>query len=262
MFRVEIIAPDGTSIKPGAGAEESTGEAFRVLRVVPSDVLGGAAAAGQWQAVLSVDGRKVKSWLSRQRKRFGDSERGKGIVGRLGNAISTHGVPFTLSVQARSALTMNVAISQKSRLPGTTADLWVSLTDSGVPLGSSGAVQATVTAPDGTNHVVVLHETEPGVHQGHLPTSAAGVYRVLVRGYGSDLRGTKFTREELRTVAVWARGDDAPPVVLEPGTGEHTGLDACGLLLCLLGDDGIQNWLKRQEIDPDAVARCVKRACG
>ena len=74
VFRVEIIAPDGTSIKAGAGADETSGEAFRVLRVVPSDVLGGAAAAGQWQAVLSVDGRKVKSWLSRQRKRFGDSD--------------------------------------------------------------------------------------------------------------------------------------------------------------------------------------------
>ena len=39
VFQVELIAPDGTSLTSGAGAEETGGDAFRVLRVVPANVL-------------------------------------------------------------------------------------------------------------------------------------------------------------------------------------------------------------------------------
>ena len=69
VLRVEIIAPDGTSITAGAGAEETVGDAFRVLRVVPADVLAPpAGAAGPWQVVLTVDDAELKNWLARLRK--------------------------------------------------------------------------------------------------------------------------------------------------------------------------------------------------
>ena len=56
VFRVEIIAPDGTSITAGAGADETVrrglpGAAGRALRRPARR----PPAAGQWQAVLSVD---------------------------------------------------------------------------------------------------------------------------------------------------------------------------------------------------------------
>lgn len=73
-----------------------------------------------------------------------------------------------------------------------------------------------------------LSEAEPGVYSGKPDTSVSGVYRVLVRASGADLRGTRFTREELRTLAVWARGDDAPPVVIDPGSGVAPGSTCTG----------------------------------
>lgn len=260
VLRVEIIAPDGTSLTAGGGADETLGEAFRVLRVVPADVLPApAGAAGQWQAVLSVDDRDLKNWLARLRKQLSQTEGGDQAFKRILAAVDT----YTLSVQARSALRMTAALSQQSRLPGHPGRLEVTLTDSGVPLAGRAAVHAGVTSPTGITSTVTLAEAEPGLYRGEIPTSVSGVYRILVSATGADLRGTRFTREELRTLAVWARGDDRPPVVTHPGTGTGTsGIDVCGLLLCLLRDDGIRDLLKRHEVDPDVITRCVKRACG
>lgn len=264
VLQVEVIAPDGTSVTAGAGAQETVGDAFRVLRVVPANVLAPpAGAAGQWQVVLSVDARELKGWLARLRKQLSQTERGGEDFKRIQTAINTHGVPFTVSVQARSALRMTAALSQQSRLPGHPGLLEVTLTDSGVPLSGLAAVTAGVTSPTGTTTSVTLSEAEPGVYRGDIPTSVSGVYRILVSAAGADLRGSRFTREELRTLAVWARGDDSPPVITEPNSGGgHPGIDLCELLLCLLGDDGIRAVLKRNKVDPDAVGRCVKRACG
>lgn len=93
-----------------------------------------------------------------------------------------------------------------------------------------------------------------------MPTTGSGVCQVRVRAAGADLHGARFTREELRTLAVWARGDDPSPQTIDPRPA--TDLDTCQLLLCLLQDDGIRNFLQRNDIDPDRVGRCVKRACG
>lgn len=262
VFLVEIIAPDGTSLTAGAGADETRGDAFRVLRAVPADVLPPpTTAAGQWQVVLSIDDGELKKWFERLRKRLSQTKEGAQIFKQAVTSVNTHGVPYTVSVQARSALRMSVTLSQASRLPGSTGHLEVTLTDSGVPLPGSAALWAEVTSPTGAIGTVTLTESAPAVYNGDINTSVSGIYRVLVRATGADLRGIRFTREELRTLAVWARGDDAPPVVTDPTSGEGPGIDICELLVCLLRDDGIRRLLERHDVDRDAVGRCVKRAC-
>jgi hypothetical protein len=235
-----------------------------VLRVVPADVLASRSAEGRWQAVLSVDSSDVDRWLRDLRERLAtlkDRERAALILRLVTAAIQVHGVPYTLSVQARSGLRMRVDVAQTSRLPGTPGRVRAALTDSGIPLGDSVAVRAVVTAPDGTESTLKMPATEPGVFATEVPTTISGVYRILVRALGADLRGTLFTREELRTLAVWARGDEPPPVVIDPsGTRPH--LDACGLLSCLLRDDGVARFLESHGIDARRVAECVKGACG
>lgn len=243
---VELIAPDGSAVSP----TEVAADTYRVLRV--------AGQAGEWQAVLSVDGRRLDRWIAQLRKRLADRRRGGQLFERIVTGIKTHGVPFTLSVQARSALRLGVALTQGSRLPGTSAVLTATLTDSGIPVSSAG-INAVVTGPGGGQAVLPLTAAEPGVFALPIPTSDPGVYRVLVRAAGADLRGTAFTREELRTFAVWARGDEAPPLVIDPRPGRD--LDGCALLLCLLEQDGVRRLLERNKIDPDRVAACVKSAC-
>jgi hypothetical protein len=258
VVQAEIIAPDGTAITAGGGADEAIGDAFRALRVVP-DAVAGPPVAGSWQLVLSIDDNELQAFFERLRKRLTRTERGGQLFKQAVTAIRTHGVPVTVSVQARSALRMGVDLSQTSRLPGSTGQLQVTLTDSGIPLAGTARVSAEITSPTGHTTTSALTETVPGIFTGPVPTTLSGVYRVLVRGRGADHHGMAFTREELRTVAVWAAGDTRPNV---PGGPSDPGrFDVCGLLTCLLEHDGIQQLLKRHEIDPDEVTACIKRAC-
>lgn len=265
VLHVNLVAPDGTTLSAGSGADEVVAEAYRVLRVVPADVLSPGTAEGRWEAMLSVDGTELDRWLGELRERLSkleNKDRASQILRLVLTGIQVHGVPYTLSVQARSALRLRVDVSQHSRLPGTPGLVRATLTDSGIPLGNSAVALALVTGPDGTTRTLPLPRVEPGVFEAEVSTTSPGVYRVLVRAFGTDLRGTPFTREELRTLAVWARGDDPPPVVIQPGGGEVSHVDTCGLLLCLLEDDGVRRFLERHEIDPGRLARCVTRACG
>lgn len=176
--------------------------------------------------------------------------------------IKSQGVPFTVSVQARSALLMRTDISQTSRRPGAPGQVRATLTDSGIPLDHSTVVVARTTEPDGSRRIIPMHRTEPGTYTATIRTAQPGVYQVLVSAVGSDLRGTPFTREELRTLAVWSRGDDAPPFTIDLTSGGGTHLDLCGLLNCLLQDDGLRKLLERHEVNPDTVQRCARNACG
>jgi hypothetical protein len=261
VFNIVIIAPDGSTLVAGSGLDEVVAPTYRVLRVVPTQAVGPGATAGQWSVVLTVDGGRVEKWLSGFRERLVATEvpdAGR-VFERVVSRVTAHGVGFTLTVQARSGLHMTVSVAQASRRPGSTATITATLTDSGVPLTTPVTIAAEVVHPTGTVRVVHLTALEPGVYTGEVTTSVSGVYRALVRGTGVDLRGTPFTREELRTVAVWARGDDAPPVVINAG-GE--GIDVCGLLRCLLSIDGLRRQLEVRDIDPDHVLRCVERSCG
>ena len=264
-LRVELVAPDGTTLTAGAGADEVVGDAYRVLRVVPADVLTPPSAAGRWKVVLTVDRTGLDTWLGQLRERLSrleNKDRAAQILRLIETGIKINGVPYTVSVQARSGLTMRVAVTQHSRLPGTPGTVQAVLTDSGIPLEHSALVAARVTDPDGTTRLIPMPRTGEGTYQAAVSTSGSGVYQVLVSALGSDLRGTAFTREELRTLAVWARGDEPPPVVIDPSGGQRPHLDTCGLLLCLLNDKTVRAFLNRQEIDADALGRCVKRACG
>jgi hypothetical protein len=120
-------------------------------------------------------------------------------------------------------------------------------------------VTSEITSPTGQTTMSTLTETEPGLFAGTVPTTSSGVYRVLVRGHGADHHGVPFTREELRTFAVWAAGDTRPD--LPGGHADPSGTDVCGLLTCLLDQDGVRQLLKRHEIDPDELTACVKIAC-
>jgi plastocyanin len=92
---------------------------------------------------------------------------------------------------------------------------------------------------------------------GAIDTPQPGVYRVLVHAAGYTLRGEPFTREELRTAAVWARGDTPPE---QPG-GRPGGLDVSGLLDCLLSDRGIERWAKERNVDVERLRECLRKRC-
>jgi hypothetical protein len=245
---VALEAPDGSNVDDGAGAIEVLGAQHRILRTIVPVPARPTAGAGRWRAHLKIDEAALKRWIAkvREQKQF------EHII----RAIRAHGVPFTLTVQARSAVRLDVTLMRTSRRPGSTASLSAMLTDAGIPLGHTAGVEARVTRPDSSVVTIRLSEREEGIFAGVIDTPISGVYRVLVRAAGSTLRGEWFTREELRTLGVWARGD-APP---EPPPTPQ-GPDLCGLIACVLDDRGIERLARERGIDLERIRACIKRHC-
>jgi len=246
LLTVTLEAPDGSTVDGSSGADLVLSEQYQTLRVaLPSPVVA-ASSAGTWHAHLKLNKRRLRRRLEELRK----SKAMHALA-----SLESHGIPFTLTVQARSSLRLRVSVAQSSRRPGSAATLTATLTESGISLGKSASLTALISAPDTSSWTLSLDEVEDGVYRGSVDTAAAGVYRARVRAEGTSLRGEQFTREELRTIAVWTRGDQRPS---RPDGGV---LDLCGLLSCLLEDDVLGKIAREREIDVERVRQCVKRHC-
>jgi hypothetical protein len=243
-----LIAPDGTPFDTSNGVILTRTSVNLVLRLAlpapPS-----ASTGGRWRVRLTVDERRLEKVINEIRRR-------KDVADL--NRLKQHGVAFTVTIQARSNVRLKVRTVQSSRRPGGLATVMAALTDFGIPLASSAKVTASVEAPDGSRSNTTLAEQEPGRYQAAVATNAPGVYRVLVTATGHTLRGEPFTREQLRTLAVWIAGDDPRPRTQDPGT---TGPGLCDLLRCLLSGRSLTEAAKRAGIDIDEVRRCVDEIC-
>jgi hypothetical protein len=244
---VTLVAPDGTTFTGSTGATEIATIQHRVVRlVVPPK------SAGTWRARLSIDTAGLGRYLERLTKQEDEA----GI-----RRVRQYGVPFSLTVQSRSSVHMNVDVAQPSRRPGGSANLHATLTQAGIPLGYRARVWVDVTGPTGQQSRIGLDSSGDGTYQATVPTAAAGVYRLLVRSEGATFGGTPFTREALRTVAVWNRGDDTDyPRSPDAGTGTRQP-DICGLLACLLRERSVAKVLKAQGFDPASMLKCVEKNC-
>jgi murein tripeptide amidase MpaA len=225
---------DHTALGGIMGVQFSGGAQLAFYRLsLPVLVHGTAAARGRWHVVLSTG-----------------KEQGATFAASAGRAI-----PYSVVVHARSALNMDVFLTQPSYVAPTTLALRAVLTEIGMPLENRAHVRAQVKRPDGTSTVVALAETEPGVFEATTAAPLNGIYPVRFRATGTSLRGFAFTREQTRTGMAW-RGGDTPPPRTPPGNHE-----LCDLVRCLIADDGIRRWLEQHHIDPKTLARCIDGAC-
>jgi hypothetical protein len=104
-----------------------------------------------------------------------------------------------------------------------------------------------------------LPEVEPGVFETSTTADLSGLYRFRLRAEGVTLRGVPFTRERLLSGAVWRGGNGPlPGTTIDPRQPDER---LCRLLDCLLGEDSVQRYLKQQELDPQALRRCLGAYC-
>ncbi|HZB41221.1 MAG TPA: hypothetical protein VE487_09665, partial [Ilumatobacter sp.] len=241
-----LIAPDGTQLDAANGVTYSRTANHQVLRLaLPSPKI--SSTGGRWCVRLRVDRRGLTKHLNRLKK----TEDTATI-----DSIGQHGLPFTVTVQARTNVHLDVATHQSSRLPGGNATIRSTLTDFGIPLTSAASVVANVRQPNGATSTIALTETDSGTYEAAVPTLVAGVYRVLVTASGTTLHGEPFRREQVRTLAVWNAADDQPP-----STGTGTPGDWCDLLKCLVGSGALDELAKRSGIDLAAVEKCLRSSC-
>jgi hypothetical protein len=213
-FDFELETPAGIRINHNAlggvlGVGFVTGTQINFYRLSLPIVVGGAGAhQGRWHVVLNI--RQTGRW-----------------------AASIVGLPYSVIVQARSSLTMAASLAQPSFEPGTTLNLRATLDEIGLPVERRAKVRAEVKRPDGTQVVVPLIESDPGVFEGSTPAPLSGIYPERFRAAGQTLRGFYFTREQLRSGMAWRIIDQRPP---------HGHVR--DFLRFLLNDPGIRRWLE------------------
>lgn len=160
-------------------------------------------------------------------------------------------------------------IGQQHYEPGASVTVTATLSQFGIPLEQHCTVRATVTGPTGSPVAVTLGHTGSGVYEGSFPATHAGSYHVLVHADGFSLRGSSFTREQVRHAFVWRNGNR--PGSVGPGS-DRPDPDVpdvpdvlCDLLACLLSDKVLtpraRKIAEEYGIDLDALVVCVKRRC-
>ncbi len=205
---------------------------------------------GTWYAILKIDEGQFKEYLGTIRQR------------EDGNALQravAHGVPYSLNVQARSNLMMKVTVMQSGHEPGAVVTMRALLKEYDQPVQDRAGVRVAVERPDGTATTVILSEVEAGVFEVSFAAAQSGIYQLIFRAEGKTWYGRSFTREELRTAAVWHGGDNQPPTTAADPFARDEQL--CELIKCILNDKGVAEYLRRHEIDVRRLSRCLLQIC-
>lgn len=254
-LRYTIETPEGEIIDPGVAGthpiiEFSLGSNVAYYRTGLPLPIGPVVGAqiGQWTAVLRVDDTYFKRYLA-SLDNFPE----------LYSQAATHGIRYNFLAQSYSNLRMSARLAQTGNEPGATLTLRALVSEYGQPVTSGTVIRAEMVRPDDTQSVLTLTQVEPGVWQTGTVASLSGVYRFRVLAEGRTRRGRLFTREQLLTGAVWPGGDRPFPTSDADEGGRDERL--CRVLLCLLSQDGVQRWLKRAEIDPREIEKCVREFC-
>ncbi len=259
VLNVSVETPDGEVIDASAGTPgvefERAAEVTTVSLSLPVPASSGPAQAGTWYAVLDINKRAHKRWLSKDHDQQGDP--------RIAD-LRANGAAYCVSVHALSNLRMDTTLTQSGFTPGSTVHVRAVLSEYGVPVEGRARLWAEVTHPDGSRSVADMTETGGGVYEVGLKAAATGVYRITVHAEGGTFRGARFTREALLTAAVWPGGDRPDPDIRHD-SGHDRGADWCRLVECLVEEGAVSRKLQKRwleyGVDLDRLRECVKEIC-
>jgi hypothetical protein len=192
---------------------------------------------GRWEVLLDWKSRGKPQWekLSRQRA---------AVAG-----VSRKAMQYSVLVHARSDLEMTATLAQDRHTPGATVTIIARLAQyQSVPVEHARVV-ARLRSPDGGSATIALSSAGEGTYQATFTAPIPGIYTARIVAEGRSLRGAPFTREAVRTAAVWRNGDAPPPNSHDDGW--------CGLLRCLLESKAINpDILRRYGIEIDRMLKC------
>jgi hypothetical protein len=241
-----LETPDGDIVSQAMGnpmVEWRSGSGLQMYRVsVPLPVGANEAHAGEWHMLLAVGGR-------------GGTIATHALVGA---AQGVKAVRYSVMVQAYSNLTMAASLAQSSNEPGATIYMRAFLREYDQPLTASANVRAELTRPDGGKSIVAFGTVGDGAYEASAVATQVGVYQFRIMADGRTSRGRVFTRERLRTAAIWAGGDRPPRPPQNP---VDPGDRLCEILDCLLEQRGFARLLERLEIDRGELLKCLSAIC-
>ena len=154
---------------------------------------------------------------------------------------------------------LDARLLQDTNEPGARFTLRATLTEAEVPFAGTASVNVELEAPDGSTSVVALTQTAPDVFQASANAPLPGIYPARFSAGGTTGNGMAFTRDVLRTGAVWRGGDEPLPSDKTDPHGRDK--DLCRLISCLEKNDGIRSLLEERGIDPKKTFRCFEKFC-
>ena len=194
-----------------------------------------AEGPGRWEILLDWKGNAQRTW---------DKVNRSAAVG-----VSRKALRFDALVHARSDVEMTAQLSQDRLTPGARVTVRARITQyASIPLDTATVV-AHVKYPDGALANLPMTACGDGVYETDFTAAATGVYTIRISAQGKTLRGFAFTREAVRTAAVWQGGDAPPPTKHDDGW--------CSALRCLLESGAVDpEILKRFGIHPERLLKC------
>lgn len=253
VVRFTLETPDGDIIAPSTvsagGGVYNSGERMSYYRfTLPTVANGQGAHGGTWHALLEIDEKLFRRYLN-------EFENDRERYSRL----QAHGVRYSFNVHSYSNLRMEAQVAQNSLEPGAQMRLRARLREYGIPVNHRARVRAEMRRPDDTAGWIDLHEDEPGIFEGTIEATLAGVYRFRVMAQGRTLKGRRFTREQLLTGATLHGGDGPFPFGGRDPNSDRE--DICQLIDCLIERGALKSFLDRNEIDADFLKRCLHVYC-
>lgn len=253
-IRYVLETPDGEIIDPAlAGPHpmvsfEMGGQVSLYRTGLPLPLSATSAHAGRWHAVLTVDDKHYKRYLSSLHD-----------YPALRRSAATHGIRYNFNVHSYSNLRMRARAAQTSYEPGATITVRAVLTEYGVPVERRAACRVELIRPDETSANLIMSEIEPGVFDTTVVALFPGIYRFRIVAEGRTLRNRIFTREQTLTGSVWRGGNNPPLSSKDDPNGRDDRF--CRLIDCLLRQKGIQGALQQSGINPAELRRCLDEYC-
>jgi hypothetical protein len=238
----DLETPDGEIVRPATagmvGTEFAVGYKMSYYRfTLPMLVGAKAASAGTWHALLGFEEDRLAQ--------------------RAAIALPRR-VRYSLLVHTYSNLRLTARMVQTSLEPGAKLSIEAQLTEYRAPVEGRATVMATVQRPDGSSMLLPMAEQGAGRFGGSFMADQTGVYRARVQATGVTWRGLPFTREQEVTGAAFPGGNAPFPT---SGPGDGAGAEAwCQLAECLL-DGALAPLLRRENVDPQALLKCVRGWC-
>ncbi len=248
FIKVSLIAPNGDEIVGSAGnvAHEVNinNQIYRVkFPAIPNKPE--ESHGGNWKVVLQLYTRDEVKKLCYEWGNF------RQLFKNMGEYTS---VPYSVAIYTRSALNFKCTVEKNSDTIGAEVRIFADLSQYRRRI--SGRVRAEIQWPNGNNKLLTLNETETGEFSARFIAEHSGIYQLTIKADGKSMAGKPFLREALRSVSIYKRTPERPTDVTS-----DTGGAFCKTIQCLIEQESVRDFLKKNNINPDELKECVMENC-
>lgn len=201
--------------------------------------------SGTWKVVLNINADDIKKNWRKYAEKYKDL---------LRKLYQYQSIPYSVIVQTFSDLNFDVKVEKTSNVAGAEISMYALLKQYNLPI--NGKVYAEIRLPNGSNNIIELHQANKGNFSTTFRSTMSGIYSIRFKASGTSISGKRFTREALRTVSLYKEN----PIIPTDGT-SHVDETTCAIIDCFLSQEGILEYLKKNNIEPDRLRKCLKINC-